>query len=208
MNLMQSTNTFEEFEKASKEYLQDLFNNREKLRRLIMQVPTNKQLFSLCEHYDILDKIILCTSDDLKVRLRLHIFGDGYFDRPHNHRWSYTSYILSGEYLHTIFNIQNESKEPSIENLYPVLIRQEKAGDLYTLHYSQYHSVIAQPDTITLIMRGPSEKERFRVIDRVTNESWWQYGVALESEEEKHKKQMTHKQFDEAVEKLIRIGVI
>ncbi len=208
MHFIESVSSLEKFAENSREILQELFRDRKKLRELILEIPSNEKLFSLCEHYDILDKIVLYVSENQKIRVRLHVFGDGYFDRPHNHRWSYTSCILSGGYLHTIFHLHENAQTPSIEHLYPVLIRQEKVGDLYTLHFSQYHSVVAQPGTVTLVVRGLAETQRFRVMDRVTEESWWQYGAAEENEEEKKKKQMSGTQFNEAVAKLMRIGVI
>ena len=87
-------------------------------------------------------------------------------------------------------------------------VRYEKKGDTYALHSSLYHSVIAQPNTVTLIVRGPSHKDKFRLIDRTTKESWWQYGASIESEEEKLAKQMTEERFDALVEKLMKLEVI
>ncbi len=182
--------------------------NKESLKHSILQVRHNNDLFSLCEHYDILDKIILHNDEEKGIRIRLHIFADNYFDRPHDHRWSYSSHILSGGYKHIIYGIKGNVASPEFDDLIPVQVRHEKKGDSYTLHSSQYHSVIAKPGTVSLIIRGPSHKDKFRLIDRVTKYSWWQYGASIESDEEKLKKRMTLERYDLLVDKLAKLGVI
>lgn len=198
----------EEFAQKTKEILQQFTQDKQQLRKRVLEIPHQEKLFDLCEHYDILDKIILFSSDDGSIRVRLHIFADGYFDRPHNHRWAYSSYILSGGYRHIIYVLKEQTDSPKIHDLIPVMIRQEKTGDSYTLHSSQYHSVIAEPNTVTLIVRGPSDKDRFRLIDRVTKEAWWQYGASVENVEDKNKKKMTKAHFNSAIEKLEKLGII
>lgn len=54
-----------------------------------------------------LDKIVL-RNDQSGWRLRLHIFLPGYFDRSHNHRWTYSSRILHGSYTHTLYGTDDQ----------------------------------------------------------------------------------------------------
>lgn len=199
------TYELEEFSIESQKLLEDL-SNSSKLKERLEIVKNDRELFSLSEHYDILDKIVLYT--DEKYRIRLHIFGEGYFDRPHNHRWSYSSKILSGSYRHTIYSVDHAIDAPGMEHLTPVLIRQEREQDFYTLHHSQYHSVTANSGTVTLICRGPAEVDRFRVIDRVSHEAWWQYGANLENQTEKENKIMSLERFNLLMEKLEQLGII
>lgn len=182
--------------------------NKDYLKQAVLKIPDNNQLFLMCEHYDILDKLVLHDDKDIGIRVRLHVFANDYFDRPHDHRWTYSSYILSGGYKHIIYGIKRNVECPEFDDLIPVQIRHEKKGDSYTLHCSQYHSVIAKPETVSLIIRGPSHKDKFRLIDRITKNSWWQYGTSVESEEEKLKKRMTEKRFYFLVDKLTNLGII
>ena len=64
------------------------------------------------------------------------------------------------------------------------------------------HSIKAEPYTVSLIIRGPSVKERFLVADKSTGKSWWQYGAVDESEEEKNAKKMTSERFESTMRKL------
>lgn len=199
--------SFEEFSLLSTKILM-LLKERYVLGELARNLLQDRYLFSLSEHYDILDKLVLYSSQKTGIRLRLHLFANGYFDRPHNHRWSYSSYILSGAYKHTIYNLNNKNKDPIPDDLFPVIIRREKAGDLYTLHHSQYHSVVAENNTVTLVLRGPSEQERFRVMDNNSKEAWWQYGAEKENQQERASKQISYEQLSKAIEKLTKLDLI
>jgi hypothetical protein len=164
-------------------------------------------LLALCEHYDILDKIVL--HDDVSgVRIRLHIFGPGHFDRPHNHRWSYTSRLLAGSYRHYQFgNVDlDEHQEPGA--LKTLHARTESAGDTYTLHHTMVHAVVAEQDTVSLIVRGPAVKDRFLVMDRHTGEAWWQYGASQESPEQAAAKRLTEQRLRSRIADLRAWGMV
>jgi hypothetical protein len=92
---------------ASDKLLTALDSDRTTLRKLAERALDNPELLHLCEHYDILDKIVL-HNDPSGWRLRLHVFLPGYFDRPHNHRWTYSSRILHGSYTHTLYGTDDQ----------------------------------------------------------------------------------------------------
>lgn len=170
-------------------------------------VTDNPRLASLCEHYDILDKIVLHDDPD-GWRIRLHTFLDGYFDRPHNHRWTYTSRILFGSYAHTLYGNDHDFTDAiEVAKLQPRMVRVEGPGDTYTLSHSMIHSVTARGETVTLIVRGPAVKDRFVVTDRVTGKAWWQYGAATENPEAAAAKRMGHSQLRERIARLHASGI-
>ncbi|MGH3903769.1 MAG: hypothetical protein ACRDTE_06215 [Pseudonocardiaceae bacterium] len=187
--------------------LDRLDSDRALLGQLATQIAASPTLVGLCEHYDILDKLVL--HDDISGwRLRLHVFLDGYFDRPHNHRWTYTSRILCGSYAHTLYGIDHDlTDEINVAALTPRQIRMEGPGDTYTLHHSMIHSVAAHRETVTLIVRGPAVKDQFVVTDRVTGKAWWQYGAASEPPETATAKRMTIDQIRERIEVLKSSGI-
>jgi hypothetical protein len=183
-------------ETTTRKVLDALTDDRSVIRSVLADLPRRPDLLALCEHYDILDKIVLW-DDPSGFRVRLHIFLPGYFDRPHNHRWSYASTILRGQYRHYLFgNVElDENVQP--RDLGAVMVRQEQVGNAYTLHHSMVHAVVAEPYTVSLVVRGPAVKDRFLVMDRKTGESWWQYGARQESAEEAAKKRMSVERFRE-----------
>jgi hypothetical protein len=167
-----------------------LTDDPEVIRKALVALPERPDLLKLCEHYDILDKLVLY-DDESGVRLRLHVFLPGYYDRPHNHRWSYASLILSGEYRHYLFGDAELDTEIDPASLRALLVRQEQVGSAYALHHAMVHAVVAEPYTVSLVLRGPAVKDRFLVMDRKTRESWWQYGASQESAENAAQKQMS-----------------
>jgi hypothetical protein len=174
---------------------------------LFASAAHDQSLFTLCEHYDLLDKIVLYRCP--QFRLRLHVFLPGYFDRPHNHRWSYSSLILCGQYRHSLYGCDdNLTTEVDVASLTPVMIRNEQTGMSYTLHHSMIHSVVAQPYTVSLVIRGPSMKDRFVVMDRVEKTAWWQYGSANESKEERTAKAMSLDRFKFLEAKLAELSIL
>lgn len=182
-------NDIDAVESACIEVLDILVEEPGIVRNRLAELPERPDLLSLCEHYDILDKVVL-HDDPSGFRVRLHVFLPGYFDRPHNHRWSYASRILRGQYRHYLFgNAElNEQVEPA---KLPVLqAREELVGNAYALHHSMVHAVVAEPYTVSLVLRGPAMKDRFLVTDRSTGEAWWQYGAEQESEEDAERKRM------------------
>ncbi|MGH3694650.1 MAG: hypothetical protein ACRDRX_11820 [Pseudonocardiaceae bacterium] len=177
-------------EHATRKALTTITENPGAIGAALLSLPERPELMTLCEHYDILDKIVL-HSDESGIRLRLHVFLPGYFDRPHNHRWSYASMILRGEYRHYLFG--NTALDETIDpgSLTALQVRQEHVGTVYALHHTMVHAVVAEPFTVSLVLRGPAIKDRFLVMDRKTGESWWQYGAHQESATSAAEKQMT-----------------
>ena len=184
-----------------------LDGDRELLHGLADTVLADSHLLGLCEHYDILDKIVLY-DDPTGWRLRLHVFLPGYFDRPHNHRWTYASRILHGSYTHTLYGT-DETLSDQIDPtaLTPRMVRTEQRGDTYILHHSMIHSVVAQPYTVTLIARGPAAKDRFLVTDRHTGRTWWQFGAAREDPAEAARKRMSRAQARGCLLRLTEEGI-
>jgi hypothetical protein len=187
--------------------LNDIAASLDFMRYLVRQPLTDDTLLGLCERFDFVDKLVLFADDVSGVRLRLHIFGQGYFDRPHNHRWSYTARILAGSYTHRLFGTDTELLSTAVDprTLRPLLVRTETVCSSYTLHYSMVHSVTAAPNTVSLILRGPAERDAFSILDRVTGERWTQYGAKLETAETKRSRALLRNEVEECIVHLERL---
>lgn len=177
-------------EHAARKALSTLLEDPQAIREALLALPERPALLKLCEHYDILDKIVL-HDDASGARLRLHVFLPGYFDRPHNHRWSYASTILRGEYRHYLFGDAELDERVDPAALTSLMVRQEQVGNTYALHHTMVHAVVAEPFTVSLVLRGPAVKDRFLVMDRKTGESWWQYGASQETAQSAEQKRMS-----------------
>ena len=185
-------NSLEEVSAATETVLKDVSANKSLFKQMIQDIAHDPVLLERSEHYDILDKLVLYSDDARGFRLRLHVFLPGYFDRPHNHRWTYSSLILRGRYTHFIYGQDHGiDQDINIRELRPVMLREEMEGNFYSLHHSMIHSVVAEPYTLSLVIRGPAVKNRFLVMDKTTNQAWWQYGAIDELTVERDQKKIS-----------------
>lgn len=152
---------------------------------LLDALPEDAHLVEMCETYDFLDKLVLHDDPDGGYRVRLHAFRPGYFDRPHNHRWSFASMILAGSYLHTQYGADHDFETASLDTLRPLAIHTERAGDWYTMHHTAVHSVSADAGTVSLILRGPAAKSSFRILDAATGGSFHVRGAQDETPQQR-----------------------
>ncbi|MFD4444817.1 hypothetical protein ACFWPK_34075 [Nocardia sp. NPDC058519] len=78
-------------------------------------------------------------------------------------------------------------------------VRHEQVGASYALHHSAIHAVVAEPGTVSLVLRGPAINDRFLVMDAKTGRSWWQYGATKESLEAAARKRMSPQRLEELI---------
>jgi hypothetical protein len=161
-----------------------LDSDRAVLRELAERAIDDPHLLRLCEHYDILDKIVL-HNDPSGWRLRL-------------------------SYIHTLYGTEDQLGNGDIDvaAFQPKMVRTESTSNFYTLHHTMIHSVTARPHTTSLIVRGPAVKDRFLVTDRTTGQAWWRHGAATESPDEAARKRMSAAQANACLEKLTELGVL
>jgi hypothetical protein len=204
--------TFAQFSKAAKELS---CNALSQLRNLILDVPNNKELFSHSTHYETVDKLVVWNSDDEKMQIRLHIYADpcnrkthnlADISEAHNHRWNFSTRILSGGYLHTIYRM--DLLDTGKYDLAPTMIRHEGVGSCYALHHSQYHSIVEETNTVSLIVRGPIEKESFQVITEKDGEIQSKDSLALQTPDEKRQRAMTLEDYEKIVSHLLFLKII
>lgn len=177
-----------------------LTNDSALLPTLVAGVANDPHLAAMCEGYDFMRKLVLYDAVDLNVRLRLHIYQAGFFDRPHNHRWSFASHILRGGYVHRIFGRDDqfdENTDPS--DLTPIHECLERPGSTYALHHTSVHTVQAEADTISLLVRGPAAKQRFLILDAAAGGFFWVYGAAQESPEQRASKRLLPDQLSQTI---------
>jgi hypothetical protein len=176
------------------------------LAALVAGAADDPHLAEMCEGYDFMHKLVLYDAAELNVRLRLHVYRSGFFDRPHNHRWSFASHILRGGYVHRIFGRDDDFDEDThTDSLLPIHERLEQPGSTYALHHTSVHTVQAEADTISLLVRGPAAKQRFLILDTATGGFFWVYGAAQESPDQRASKRLSPNQLGQAVTRIQRL---
>lgn len=211
--MVESQSKFVEFSNAAKDLS---FKALSQLRQLVLDVPKNKELLSDSTHYERVDKLVLWNSDDKAMQIRLHVYANqpcsgkvrnlANISEAHNHRWSFSTKILSGGYFHTIYRM--DVVETGKHHLVPVMVRHEGVGSCYVLHHSQYHSIIEEPNTVSLIVRGPIEKPSFQVINEHEKEIQPKDSLTLQTPEEKKQKTMTLQVYEKVLDHLLFLKII
>lgn len=220
-----------DFEKAgalTRELAHDLVHDKPALRTLVRAVGDSPARLAMCERHKLLDYLVLYDALDRGFRIRLHVSTSEHLDRPHDHRFSFSTYLATGEYEHTWYHCAADiyadpddavrgyqsADEPDPRNtallhsLTPHLVRVERAGDAYSLHHSALHTTFTTPDTVSLFVRGPAEKSRSVIMDKDASSAWWRFGRAAETPQRRQQKQMTYDDYAALCSRLADLGVL
>lgn len=155
----------------------DSLADRPTLMAALERVRTDDHLRQMCETSETLEKMVIF--DDPEASIRVHVLKAGGFDRPHNHRWTFASMILSDSCEHSLFG--DESIIPDLESrrrTRPVMRRTETAGCRYVLHHTAIHNISSDNDAVSIILRGPAKKPYYWMLDRSLGEVTSNYGAA------------------------------
>jgi len=169
-----------------------------------------------CESYPQMDKVVLWQAPNDDSRLRLHLFSPGYFDRPHNHRWSFASRVLHGSYLHSLYGHEDDVRR-SLSNGQPPGVQMATVvgqNQDYLLHHTAVHSLRVSQPTVSLVLRGPAVKSEYFTLalddeerERRT-QSFASRGIEGESETESAAKAMSPEGLTKFVSTLRNVGIL
>lgn len=170
-----------------------LVSHPTELRDLVYGVEERSDLLGMSETLRLDDKIVLYEAlEDRGFRLRLHVSKNLSREVPHNHRFPVTAFILRGVYYHKLYVCDVPLDEAvSVSNMKPVFVRDERAGACYTMPDDTIESNMTAHGTMSLLMRGPTAKERALGIDRESGKVFWKYGQKNESPEQLAKVRMS-----------------
>lgn len=202
--------------------LHELAADKAALRGLVDRAAEEDDLFGQCECHRLLDKLVIYDGSDRGFRIRLHVSTNDHLDRPHDHRFSFSSLILAGAYKHVRHRMvgriddavvdpaaqEDHQAAPSGTSVVPEFATVEEAGSFYTIHHSVIHTTVTTDNTVSLFIRGPAEKERSLITDRETGSLWWRYGASAEDVSRRAKKGMERSHYEMLRRKLSSLDVI
>ncbi|CAM4360170.1 hypothetical protein NONI108955_22545 [Nocardia ninae] len=133
--------------------------DRDLLTLLVDRIADDEDLFRDADHHPVMDRLTLWRDMERGIYLRLHVSPGNNELIPHDHKYSFTTYILRGSYTH----VWRRRTAPyrgkfSSEHVPLGLVTCERVGSCYTLGYSLVHQTMMEADTVTLFMRGPGEQ--------------------------------------------------
>jgi predicted metal-dependent enzyme (double-stranded beta helix superfamily) len=222
---------FEQASRISGDIVRSLAADRSLLRRVVLAARDSDHLRPLAEKHYELNYIVLYDALDRGLRIRLHRFSKGLEDIPHNHRFSFSSALLSGSYVHTLYHLDQAEPDSagqmwaldqppgtaegvdlrrlSITGLSTALATVQSAGSSYTLHHSTIHKT-AMPDenAYSVFCRGPAAKPCALQLHPDEQTYLWKFGRANETEDVISRRRMTRDEFDAHLETLEADGII
>ena len=147
-------------------------------------------------------------------------------DIPHNHRFNFSSAILKGSYVHTIYETtppkedgddsvtwtldQPEGSHPGAElqdqkelSLRTLISGVQIAGSSYSMYHNTIHKV-AMPDenAFSLFISGPAMQECSLQFVTESNTFRWKFGRGQESEAVVSSRVMSEEEYDDFVDVL------
>ena len=210
--------------------LHDICNDKAAMTELVDHMLDRKSLRGMCEKHQLLDLLILYDAlEDRGFRVRLHMATEDHLQRIHDHRYSFSTYILCGEYEHILYDnkqcpymITGEEEAKQWQDKHNVDMnakltsdnfdfrfkKRMMTGNCLTLHHSQAHTVLTTKGTSSLVIRGPSEKERSFIYDKDENSLWWRFGKHNETPVRRAQKIMTDDDIDRSINHLKKINVL
>lgn len=206
---------------ATKPFLEELARDQATLRLLIERARESPHLMAMCERHRLLDKLVIFDGGPRGFRLRIHLSTQEHLDRPHDHRFSFTTCILAGGYRHVRHQLVGDlgnAVPPAVQDDFdavptdlkavPRFVTHERAGHVYSLHHTEVHTIYTEPDTVSLFLRGPAEKERSLITERETGRLWWRYGADKEKADRRARKVMKPEEFDELTRRLVKMDIL
>lgn len=141
--------------------LRRLAADRSLLTSLVDRLADDKELLADADHHPVMDRLTLWRDAKRGIYLRLHVSPGTNELIPHDHKYSFTTYILHGSYTHVWRRREGSYHGDFTSDEAPLgLVTNERVGSCYTLGFSLIHQTVMEADTVTLFMRGPKQQTR------------------------------------------------
>lgn len=193
---------------TTRQIAQGMADRPDLVRALVDRVPHVPELRAKCEIHTMDDKVVIWDAPEKGLRIRLRLANDSQYERVHNHRFSFTAYLLYGSYFHTIFATdQRLDENADVGRFWVRSVRTEVQGDCITLHHEQLHTTFTSPETVSLMIQSPAQKEKAFIIRTADGEVWWRVGEAAETPERRLEVTMSDERFEHWSTRLRELGV-
>ncbi|WP_241002870.1 hypothetical protein [Streptomyces sp. CB01881] len=147
--------------RQARSVLTRLAGDRELLTRLVHEIEHDEQRMTASEIHPLINRLILYQDDARGFQIRLHMSPGSRELVPHDHKYTFTAYVLQGAYVHVWRRRADRGEgEFTGDDIRPGIVSIERPGTCYTFGHPLIHQTIMVPGTVTLFMRGPRVKQR------------------------------------------------
>ena len=203
---------FVEASKITRDLILELVEDKETLRVLTARIETTPALLEQCERHELLERLDIYDARPRNFQIRFNFTTAVQSIRPHDHRYSFSTYILRGGYRHLWFDPGQEIYDSErdiaardfldkqhtdedagvvVAKMKPLFSTYDTVGAQYSIHHSTVHATITSPESCSIIIKGPGEKDRSLIADRQAEKVWWRFGRTMEPEDRINRKRMS-----------------
>ena len=197
---------FAEASKVSADLARSLTSNKSFLMELVARAGDEPGLLALSEKHLLLDYLVIYDALDRGFRIRINMGSGHPAAWAHDHRFSFSTCLLSGSYLHTIFARSSSSDSSTV--LAALVIREETVGSCFSLHHSAIHSTEKRAEMTSVFVRGPSEKAISNAYDSGAGINWERRGGQASSNPVETRSKMVDADYRSFCDNLRAFGVI
>lgn len=197
--------------RVTREILTQLAADKDVLTARVRSIAEDPQRLAASETHPLINRLILHQGDEQGFHIRLHM-SPGMRDLvPHDHKYSFTAYVLRGGYVH----VWRRRHDPEIDEfdsqgVSAAIASVERAGSCYTFGHPLVHQTSMLPGTVSLFIRGPREKERSHAaLDLIPQADEW--GAPADMGKPKHangQRPITLEELGSMTSQLANLGVI
>ncbi|MEV6758399.1 hypothetical protein [Streptomyces sp. NPDC051214] len=144
-------------QRISHELLDHLAGDRKLLTQLVDEICDDADLMANSRVTLLLNRLSLYQAPERGFEIRINMNPrPGNRRVPHDHCYAFATRVLTGGYVHVVSRRTDGWEGPFTgDNLQPGIVTIERPGDSYTLGHPMVHQAVMEPDTVTLVVRGP-----------------------------------------------------
>lgn len=135
--------------------------DRTLLSQLVYEIENDPHRLGQSEIHPLINRLIVYQDDARGFQVRLHMSPGARELVPHDHKYTFTAYVLAGAYVH-VWRRRTDRAEGDFtsHDIMPGVVSIERPGSCYTFGNPLVHQTIMLPGTVTLFMRGPRVRQR------------------------------------------------
>ncbi|WP_409239768.1 hypothetical protein [Streptomyces sp. PA5.6] len=165
-----------EMQRISRDLLDHLAQDRKLLTRLVDEIQDDADRLANSRITLHRNRLCLYQAPDRGFEIRMNMNPRPENQRvPHNHCYAFATRVLTGGYVHVVHHRTDAWEGPfSRDDLEPGIVTVEQPGSAYTLGPAMVHQAVMEPDTVTLLVRGPRRKSFSHAAPELmpAHESW------------------------------------
>ncbi|MEU7829507.1 hypothetical protein [Nonomuraea sp. NPDC049129] len=166
--------------------LSRLAADKDLLTQRVRSIELDADRLKASEVHPLINRLILHQSDPQGFHIRLHMSPGSRDLVPHDHKYSFSAYVLRGGYIHVWRRRSDDGDGEFLSHQVSAAIASvEREGSCYTFGHPLIHQTAMLPGTVSLFIRGPREKVRSHAaLDLLPQADSW--GAPAEAGKPKH----------------------